>query len=416
MRLSVTETSPLLNNHPSSLKRENPQLQMLPSIMLSMGGNLLESSAMPKRACIRSNNGINMRASCSLLSHISRQNVVHHSSMSHQIQLQYMRPADARVLKSAPLSSSGPHNLFWHTGNSIWDAVITTGNFPRDICFGENGTSIAASPHFKEAISENKDTAVTVRADAIVELKEDQWSGDEGENPAVQRPPPESIPRKFACQYLGGSTMNTGKQACSLGAYSIHVTKPESPLNDPYNTLSLRSIMNNESCASLGLDPFDNAETIVNSDPRNQSLTSININSKRKRTNQSVLKRSDYSQQGRVRSGRWSVEEENYAKAMIEAFKAGYLPLHGNVSLRKFLSVVLVCHPMRISKKFVGYVRKYHWYRVAGKCDFGVQAQALSQLSHLEHIFWTSQQNYEWSTAPHLDKLVLNKRQSCKEG
>ncbi|KAJ0399765.1 hypothetical protein P43SY_010552 [Pythium insidiosum] len=102
---------------------------------------------------------------------------------------------------------------------------------------------------------------------------------------------------------------------------------------------------------------------------------------------------------GAVRSGRWSVEEENYAKAMIEAFKAGYLPLHGNVSLRKFLSEVLVCHPMRISKKFVGYVRKYHWYRIAaGKCDPEAKRQALERLCVLEHEFWASlQQNQEWA-------------------
>ncbi|KAJ0401493.1 hypothetical protein ATCC90586_010470 [Pythium insidiosum] len=112
-----------------------------------------------------------------------------------------------------------------------------------------------------------------------------------------------------------------------------------------------------------------------------------------------TLKRSDYSQHGAVRSGRWSVEEENYAKAMIEAFKAGYLPLHGNVSLRKFLSEVLVCHPMRISKKFVGYVRKYHWYRIAaGKCDPEAKRLALERLCVLEHEFWASlQQNQEWA-------------------
>lgn len=54
---------------------------------------------------------------------------------------------------------------------------------------------------------------------------------------------------------------------------------------------------------------------------------------------------------------------------------------------------------MRISKKFVGYVRKYHWYRIAaGKCDPEAKRQALYQLSHLERVFWTSlQQNSEWS-------------------
>ena len=75
---------------------------------------------------------------------------------------------------------------------------------------------------------------------------------------------------------------------------------------------------------------------------------------------------SDYSSLEYVRTGRWSKEEEHYANAMIEAFKSGILPLPGTMSLRKFLSEILRCHPMRVSKKFVGYVRKVRFicYRI----------------------------------------------------
>ncbi|DBA05413.1 TPA: hypothetical protein N0F65_007575 [Lagenidium giganteum] len=146
---------------------------------------------------------------------------------------------------------------------------------------------------------------------------------------------------------------------------------PSSPTNsrgESFNALSIKNIMNDDKASR-------------SPSPKKRSL-----------------KRSDYSQHGVVRSGRWSTEEENYAKAMIDAFKSGYLPLHGNVSLRKFLSEVLVCHPMRVSKKFVGYVRKYHWYRIAaGKCDPELKHQALQNLCRLERIFWTSlQQNNDW--------------------
>lgn len=39
---------------------------------------------------------------------------------------------------------------------------------------------------------------------------------------------------------------------------------------------------------------------------------------------------------------------------LIQEFKAGLLPLTDGTTLRTFLSIMLNCDPMRISKKFVG--------------------------------------------------------------
>nr|CCA21902.1 conserved hypothetical protein [Albugo laibachii Nc14] len=103
------------------------------------------------------------------------------------------------------------------------------------------------------------------------------------------------------------------------------------------------------------------------------------------------MNRFDYSQHSYVRTGRWSYEEEAYAKGMMEAFRSGHIPLHGRVSLRKFLSEILICHPMRVSKKFAGYIRKYHWYRAAaGDLDSAVRKRVLLQLRKLENQFWDS--------------------------
>jgi hypothetical protein len=55
-----------------------------------------------------------------------------------------------------------------------------------------------------------------------------------------------------------------------------------------------------------------------------------------------------------LRRGKWTQEEEQYANKLIEEFKNGLLPLKDNTTLRTFLSVMLNCDPMRISKKFVG--------------------------------------------------------------
>ena len=46
--------------------------------------------------------------------------------------------------------------------------------------------------------------------------------------------------------------------------------------------------------------------------------------------------------------------QEEYANRLILDFKAGLLPLTDGTTLRTFLSKLLNCDPMRISKKFVG--------------------------------------------------------------
>ena len=55
-----------------------------------------------------------------------------------------------------------------------------------------------------------------------------------------------------------------------------------------------------------------------------------------------------------LRRGKWTLEEESYANRLIQEFKAGLLPLTDGTTLRTFLSKLLNCDPMRISKKFVG--------------------------------------------------------------
>uniref|UniRef100_A0A7S3K268 Uncharacterized protein n=1 Tax=Aureoumbra lagunensis TaxID=44058 RepID=A0A7S3K268_9STRA len=55
-----------------------------------------------------------------------------------------------------------------------------------------------------------------------------------------------------------------------------------------------------------------------------------------------------------LRRGKWTQEEEAYANRLIHEFKLGLLPLTDGTTLRTFLSKLLHCDPMRISKKFVG--------------------------------------------------------------
>ncbi|EGZ19073.1 hypothetical protein PHYSODRAFT_488596 [Phytophthora sojae] len=413
VRPSTAETSPLFGRT-SPLKRELPQ--PLPSIMHAMGGYPLESLSMPKRARVGSDVGLDVQASYSLLGHMPRQAMIYPSIPQqhpyHQQATSYAPATEVQTLSSAGSSSPSAHGLPTISGVSVWDTVLSTGKFPTDVCLSEHGSG-AASPtaafNPNKTRSSSEDATECIGALASTEVKQGRWTADEEQYASsliravnsgeVVLPPNVSV-RKFVADNLQCKTMRVSKKFRSLGSSPRdapeHEEEPVTPRDESFNPLSLKSIMNNESSAStLSSDVLNVAETIANANLIRQSPS----NKSGKKSTQRVLKRSDYSQHGRVRSGRWSVEEENYAKAMIEAFKSGYLPLHGNVSLRKFLSEVLVCHPMRISKKFVGYVRKYHWYRIAaGKCDPEAKRQALYQLSHLERVFWTSlQQNSEWS-------------------
>eukprot|EP00937_MAST-01D_sp_MAST-1D-sp2_P001938 g1938.t1 len=54
------------------------------------------------------------------------------------------------------------------------------------------------------------------------------------------------------------------------------------------------------------------------------------------------------------RKGKWTREEEDYANKLIEHFHSGVLPIAEGTTLRCFLSNILNCEPMRISKKFAG--------------------------------------------------------------
>lgn len=49
-------------------------------------------------------------------------------------------------------------------------------------------------------------------------------------------------------------------------------------------------------------------------------------------------------------AGKWTREEEDYVRCLIDEFKTGMMPLAEGTSLRVFLSKMLNCHPMVRSK------------------------------------------------------------------
>lgn len=84
------------------------------------------------------------------------------------------------------------------------------------------------------------------------------------------------------------------------------------------------------------------------------------------------------------RVGRWSIAEIELAKSLIQAFQDGLLPIAQSMTLRRLLSRVLMCEPMRVSKKFRGSSKPYGHY--ARGSATSVEAQ-MKQEMVCEQIF-----------------------------
>ncbi|CAI5732502.1 unnamed protein product [Hyaloperonospora brassicae] len=409
----IAHTPPPLHGRPSTLKRS--LLQTLPSIVQAMNDNSREISPMPKRSCFGSHAGPNVQAAYTCCDHPPVQGFFCSTTPQQRAQHwpnqrvkdQHVIPRVTDTIARSPSSAEtksvcAQRPLYMRT--SVWEVVLATDVFPTDICLSAGAVVDRVSPRAPHMIdSRSKNLVEFVTKSAVKQSR--RVVDDEGYDVAILNavksdtvlPPNVSVENladdksPYKPMRVSGKSPSLTSIPCYLPEQgSVHGTSRDKA----FDPLSLRSIMNNESTGSPYCDASDLPESIASSylarhRPGHRTPT---------KSNQQVLKRSDYSQHGIVRSGRWSMEEELYAKAMIEAFKSGFLPLHGNMSLRKFLSEVLVCHPMRISKKFVGYVRKYHWYRIAsGKCDPKAKRQVLCELSRLERAFWISQQqSSEW--------------------
>ena len=98
---------------------------------------------------------------------------------------------------------------------------------------------------------------------------------------------------------------------------------------------------------------------------------------KAKRTSDDAENNTSYfrgNKKATLRRGKWTSEEEAYANRLIDEFKVGLLPLTDGTTLRTFLSKLLHCDPMRISKKYVG-------HNCIGKQVFRRRQQDLERLT-----------------------------------
>lgn len=98
----------------------------------------------------------------------------------------------------------------------------------------------------------------------------------------------------------------------------------------------------------------------------------------------------------KLRSGKWTPEEEEYADLLIELFEKGHIDEKNGCTLRSFLSRKLHCAPMRISKKYAGkgigkmvFLSKIHIPGYEG-ISFSAFAANMARLQDAEVKFYKS--------------------------
>jgi len=104
------------------------------------------------------------------------------------------------------------------------------------------------------------------------------------------------------------------------------------------------------------------------------------------------------------RTGKWTREEEDFARAISTYFCLGMLDLPNGTTLRAYLAYKLNCDPMRVTKKFShgcsGPIGKKAFRREdVAPCDI---TSAQRELDMLEHIFQISHIDV---TTSHIEKL-----------
>lgn len=95
------------------------------------------------------------------------------------------------------------------------------------------------------------------------------------------------------------------------------------------------------------------------------------------------------SKESKFHRGKWTNEECQYMLGLMEAFKAGHLPLREGTTLRSFLSSMMKCKPKRISKKFEGISYNGRMVYQKSKHPISLQASMLlrARLSELERRY-----------------------------
>jgi hypothetical protein len=136
---------------------------------------------------------------------------------------------------------------------------------------------------------------------------------------------------------------------------SLHSSKSSDELKKDLPTTEER--IANEQSSNSEVRNFSEQKNEDDNDQKSSSLTSsspITCSDERSTNSQKSSDSNSLEKDGtkKLRKGKWTPEEEEYANAVTRYFRSGLLELPNGHTLRSYLAYKLNCDPMRITKKF----------------------------------------------------------------
>uniref|UniRef100_K3XCD9 RING-type domain-containing protein n=1 Tax=Globisporangium ultimum (strain ATCC 200006 / CBS 805.95 / DAOM BR144) TaxID=431595 RepID=K3XCD9_GLOUD len=109
-----------------------------------------------------------------------------------------------------------------------------------------------------------------------------------------------------------------------------------------------------------------------------------------------------------VRKGKWSNDEHKYANMMMRQFQLGALPLVDGLHLRGFISSLLQCDPLRVTKKYSGHAigKQNFFYQYRKTYCYNLHIKLQKRVSSLRnHFYWHIQYRCKFGHSLNIQEL-----------
>jgi len=114
------------------------------------------------------------------------------------------------------------------------------------------------------------------------------------------------------------------------------------------------------------------------------------------------------AQNSMVRKGKWSADEHKYANMMMKQFQLGALPLVDGLHLRGFISSLLQCDPLRVTKKYSGHAigKQNFFYQYRKNYCYNLHIKLQRRVSSLRnHFYWHIQYRCKFGHSINIQEL-----------
>lgn len=109
-----------------------------------------------------------------------------------------------------------------------------------------------------------------------------------------------------------------------------------------------------------------------------------------------------------ARKGKWSTDEHKYANMMMKQFQLGALPLVDGLHLRGFISSLLQCDPLRVTKKYSGHAigKQNFFYQYRKNYCYNLHIKLQKRVSSLRnHFYWHIQYRCKFGHSINIQEL-----------